>query len=62
MTSARTGRDTAAALWTADILGPRFQQRTLAFAADDEGDVADYFLHAERAEFLTDAGFTLLRR
>jgi alpha-beta hydrolase superfamily lysophospholipase len=39
MTSVPTGRDTAAALWTADILGPRFQQRTLALAADDEGDV-----------------------
>jgi len=90
MTSGRTDRDTAAALWTADILGPRFQQRTLALAADDEGDVcttlvrcaagepgqsatagpqaavnvvlyvhgwADYFLQAELAEFLTDAGF-----
>jgi pimeloyl-ACP methyl ester carboxylesterase len=90
MTSVPTGRATAAALWTDDILGPRFQQRTLALAADDEGDVcatlvrcaagepgqsatagpqaavnvvlyvhgwADYFLQAELAEFLTDAGF-----
>ncbi|PNI09612.1 alpha/beta hydrolase [Arthrobacter sp. AFG7.2] len=90
MSAAPTGRGTAAALWTADILGPRFQQRLLPLAPDDEGDVcatlvrclpgepgkemtaaggaaanvvlyvhgwADYFLQAEVAEYLTDAGF-----
>ena len=90
MTATPTGPDTATALWTADILGPRFQQRVLPLAPDEEGEVcatlvrclakepgqkataaqppaadvvlyvhgwADYFLQAEVAEYLTDAGF-----
>jgi alpha-beta hydrolase superfamily lysophospholipase len=87
MSNGRTARETA--LWSADILGPRFEQRVLPLEPDDEGDVcatlvrcigrgprqapaehqaavnvvlyvhgwADYFLQAEAAEYLTDAGF-----
>lgn len=39
MTAERTGSDTAADLWTADVLGPRFEQRVLPLAPDDEGEV-----------------------
>lgn len=89
MNSGHTGPETATALWTADFLGPRFEQRLLPLEPDDEGEVcatlvrcnsrgprqgsaeqqaavnvvlyvhgwADYFLQAEAAEYLTDAGF-----
>ncbi|HEU4667537.1 MAG TPA: alpha/beta hydrolase [Arthrobacter sp.] len=89
MSNGRTGRETATALWSPDILGPRFEQRALPLEPDDEGEVcatlvrctgqrprqgpadqqaavnvvlyvhgwADYFLQAEVAEYLADAGF-----
>ena len=39
MSGTQVGRETDEALWTADVLGPRFEQRVLPLAPDDEGDV-----------------------
>jgi alpha-beta hydrolase superfamily lysophospholipase len=39
MSNGPTGRGTATALWSADILGPRFEQRVLPLEPDDEGEV-----------------------
>ncbi|MEA3550738.1 alpha/beta hydrolase [Pseudarthrobacter sp. C1] len=39
MSKGHAGRERAAAQWSADILGPRFEQRVLPLEPDDEGEV-----------------------
>lgn len=48
MSAGHTGRDTATALWSPDILGPRFEQRVLPLEPDDEGEVCATLVRCNR--------------